>query len=63
MNYRALCFTDVPLGQKPDLRSGVVVDFDQIYNVAIKPAIGGCGIEGFRGEKVNTREAVNAGHH
>lgn len=39
MNYRALCFVDMPFGQKPDLKSGVVVDFDQIYNEAIKPAI------------------------
>jgi hypothetical protein len=27
----------MPIGQKPDLKSGVVVDFDQIYNDAIKP--------------------------
>ena len=39
MNYHALCFVDMPFGQKPDLKSGVVVDFDQIYNEAIKPAI------------------------
>ena len=39
MNFKALCFVDMPFGQKPDLKSGVVVDFDQIYNEAIKPAI------------------------
>jgi hypothetical protein len=27
MNYHALCFVDMPFGQKPDLKSGVVVDF------------------------------------
>jgi hypothetical protein len=27
----------MPFGQKSDLKSGVVVDFDQIYNEAIKP--------------------------
>jgi hypothetical protein len=48
--YRALCFVDVPLGQKPDLRSGVVVDFDQIYNVAIKPAIERCGLDAIGGD-------------
>jgi hypothetical protein len=32
---------DMPFGQKSDLKSGVVVDFDQIYNEAIKPAIEG----------------------
>ena len=39
MNYHALCFVDMPFGKKPDLKSGVVVDFDQIYNEAIKPCI------------------------
>jgi hypothetical protein len=27
MNYHALCFVDMPFGQKSDLKSGVVVDF------------------------------------
>ena len=39
MNFKALCFVDMPFGQKPDLKSGTVVDFDQIYNKAVKPAI------------------------
>ena len=39
MNYDTLCFVDMPFGQKSDLKSGVLVDFDQIYNEAIKPAI------------------------
>jgi hypothetical protein len=42
MNFKALCFVDMPFGRKPDLKSGVVVDFDQIYNDAIKPAIEQC---------------------
>ena len=45
MNYHALCFVDMPFGQKSDLKSGVLVDFDQIYNKAIKPAIEQCGLE------------------
>jgi cell division ATPase FtsA len=32
---------DMPFGHKPDLKKGVVVDFDQIHNNAIKPAIEG----------------------
>jgi len=36
----------MPFGQKPDLKNGVVVDFDQIYNEAIRPAI-----EGRRGKR------------
>jgi len=51
VNYHALCFVDMPFGQKPDLKSGVVVDFDQIYNDAIKPAIEECGLEALRGDE------------
>ncbi|HEU5239696.1 MAG TPA: TRAFs-binding domain-containing protein [Pyrinomonadaceae bacterium] len=54
MNYHALCFVDMPFGQKPDLKSGVVVDFDQIYNQAIKPAIEACGLEALRGDEERT---------
>src|SRR5882724_3058483 len=54
MNYHALCFVDMPFGQKPDLKSGVVVDFDQIYNKAIKPAIEECGLEALRGDEERT---------
>jgi hypothetical protein len=36
MNYHALCFVDMPFGQNPDLKSGVLVDFDQIYNDEVK---------------------------
>jgi tetratricopeptide (TPR) repeat protein len=54
MNYHALCFVDMPFGQKPDLKSGVVVDFDQIYNQAIKPAIEECGLEALRGDEERT---------
>jgi hypothetical protein len=39
MNYHALCFVDMPFGQKSDPKSGVLVAFDHIYNEAIKPAI------------------------
>ena len=54
MNYHALCFVDMPFGQKPDLKSGVVVDFDQIYNEAIKPAIEECGLDALRGDEERT---------
>jgi tetratricopeptide (TPR) repeat protein len=54
MNYQALCFVDMPFGQKPDLKSGVIVDFDQIYNEAIKPAIEECGLQALRGDEERT---------
>jgi tetratricopeptide (TPR) repeat protein len=60
MNYRALCFVDMPFGQKPDLKSGVVVDFDQIYSEAIKPAIEECGLEALRGDEERTGGIIHS---
>ncbi len=60
MNYRALCFVDMPFGQKPDLKSGVLVDFDQIYNEAIKPAIEQCGLEPLRGDEESTGGIIHS---
>jgi tetratricopeptide (TPR) repeat protein len=60
MNYRALCFVDMPFGQKPDLKSGVVVDFDPIYNEAIKPAIEQCGLEALRGDEERTGGIIHS---
>ena len=60
MNYHALCFVDMPFGQKPDLKSGVLVDFDQIYNEAIKPAIEQCGLEPLRGDEESTGGIIHS---
>jgi tetratricopeptide (TPR) repeat protein len=60
MNYHALCFVDMPFGQKSDLKSGVVVDFDQIYNEAIKPAIEGCDLEALRGDEERTGGIIHS---
>src|SRR2546423_15405781 len=60
MNYRALCFVDMPFGQKADLKSGVLVDFDQIYNEAIKPAIEQCGLEPLRGDEESTGGIIHS---
>jgi tetratricopeptide (TPR) repeat protein len=60
MNYRALCFVDMPFGKKPDLKSGVVVDFDQIYREAIKPAIEGCKLEAVRGDEEHTGGIIHS---
>jgi hypothetical protein len=49
--YKAVCFVDMPFGKKPDLASGVIVDFDSIYDLAIKPAIYDAGLEPIRGDK------------
>ena len=60
MNYRALCFVDMPFGQKADLKSGTVVDFDQIYDEAIKPAIEQCGLDALRGDEERTGGIIHS---
>jgi len=60
MNFKALCFVDMPFGRKPDLKSGVMVDFDQIYNDAIKPAIEECGLEALRGDEERTGGIIHS---
>ena len=53
-DFKAVCFVDMPFGKKPDLASGVILDFDSIYEMAIKPAIGEAGLEPIRGDKEQT---------
>ena len=55
-----LCFVDMPFGQKVDLKSGVVVDFDQIYHEAIKPAIEECGLVALRGDEERTGGIIHS---
>ncbi len=54
MSYQAICFVDMPFGKKPDLTSGITVDFDQIYETGIKPAIEAAGLEPVRGDQERT---------
>jgi len=54
MTLRAVCFVDMPFGKKSDLASGVEVDFDQIYEAAIEPAIIKAGLEPVRGDRERT---------
>ncbi len=51
---RALCFIDMPFGKKKDPHSAVEIDFDQIYEAAIKPAVEGVGLECLRGDEERT---------
>ena len=51
---RAVCFVDMPFGKKPDLTSGVEVDFDQVYARAIEPAIVASGLDPIRGDRERT---------
>ena len=54
MGLRAVCFIDMPFGKKPDLASGIEVDFDSVYEKAIEPAIAKCGLEPIRGDRERT---------
>jgi len=60
MSLRAVCFVDMPFGKKPDLTSGVEVDFDQIYEAGIEPAILKAGLEPIRGDRVRTGGIIHA---
>ena len=44
----------MPFGKKPDLAGGVVIDFDVIYELAIRPAISEAGLEPIRGDNERT---------
>ena len=60
MGVRAVCFIDMPFGKKTDLASGVEVDFDQIYEAAIEPAIIGSGLDPIRGDRERTGGIIHA---
>ena len=49
--YTALCFVDMPFGKKKDPISAVEIDFDHIYESAIKPGIEDAGLEALRGDE------------
>lgn len=54
MNPKALCFVAMPFGEKSDLVSGVQINFDRIYEHAIKPAIEDAGLEALRADEERT---------
>jgi hypothetical protein len=60
VNYHALCFVDMPFGQKSDRKSGLVVDFDQICNEGIKPAIEQCALEPLHGDEECTGGMIHS---
>jgi tetratricopeptide (TPR) repeat protein len=54
MSDRAICFVDMPFGKKPDLATGMEIDFNHIYLEAIKPTIEEAGLESIRGDRERT---------
>jgi hypothetical protein len=59
MSNRVSCFVDMPFGKRPDLASGVEVDFDHIYESAIRPAIEEAGLEPIRGDQERTGGVIH----
>jgi tetratricopeptide (TPR) repeat protein len=49
-----ICFVDMPFGKKTDPKSSIEIDFDQIYNKAIEPAIVAAGLRSIRGDREKT---------
>jgi hypothetical protein len=51
---RRLGFVDMPFGKKVDLKTGIEINFDQIYNDAIRPSAEESGLECIRGDEERT---------
>lgn len=51
---RRTCFIDMPFGKKKDLASATEIDFDQIYETAIEPAVRDAGLLPVRGDRERT---------
>lgn len=51
---KLVCFVDMPFGHKTDPKTGIEIDFDQIYETGIKPAVEAAGLECVRGDQERT---------
>lgn len=51
---RQTCFIDMPFGKKDDLKAGVRIDFDQVYEQGIRPAVEAAGLQCIRGDREET---------
>jgi len=51
---KQVCFVDMPFGKKVDHGSGTEVDFDQIFETGIEPAIRAAGLVAIRGDREET---------
>lgn len=47
---KQLCFVDMPFGKKNDPKTGVQINFDQIYEKGIKPGIERANVAAIRGD-------------
>ncbi len=54
MSQRPLCFVLMPFGVKKDPTTGLGIDFDRIYETAIRPGIEAAGLEPVRADEERT---------
>ncbi|MFZ2407038.1 MAG: TRAFs-binding domain-containing protein [Methylobacter sp.] len=54
MSLKPLCFVVMPFGLKPDTGGLPDIDFDRIYNNALKPAVEDAGMEPIRADEERT---------
>lgn len=59
MSNQAVCFVDMPFGKKKDPVSGVEIDFDLVFNKAIKPAIEDVELRPVRGDQEQTGGVIH----
>jgi len=57
---RQVCFVDMPFGRKVDPKSRVEIDFDQIYERGIRPAVEQAGLECIRGDREEAGGIIHA---
>ncbi len=51
MAQRPLCFVLMPFGQKSDLSTGGLIDFDEIYENGVRPAVLAAGLDPIRADE------------
>ncbi len=59
MPFNAVCFVDMPFGKKKDLANATEIDFDRIYDAAIKPAIVAANLQPVRGDQERTGGVIH----
>ena len=57
---KQICFVDMPFGKKVDPRSGVEIDFDQVFEAGIKPAIERADLTPVRGDREEIGGIIHA---
>ena len=55
---RRSCYVAMPLGLKTDTIRGIAIDFDRIYDLAVRPAAEEAGFECRRADSFQSRGAV-----